>query len=399
MIKRKIRLVEAKQGMVLAEPVFVFIDEDRPSVLAARDGAGLDERLIEMLARHKVTELYVLADEPEQAGPRPIRQAEPANIPPKFDLPPEKLSPVKSVLTPELKDEAVDSVRQLFNCFDNKTGTLNKTTAYQCVEDIEQVVSDLVSVLSDDAGGLVHINDLKSFDDYTYHHSLSVSMLAMATGRELGFSSDELFRLGRCAMMHDVGKQLVPKIIINKKGKLSNKEFEEIKEHPLLGASSLKANNLGDIEMWNGIMYHHERVDGSGYPRQLKGSAIPLFSKIISVADVYDAVTSFRSYRLPMLPSEAFEVIGKGIGTQFELEVVKAFFAKLDLYPLNTVVELNDGRLGIVVECDEILRQRLRPTIRIWGSESIIYLAAEKDLNIIGVIHPDDLPQGTEFIY
>ena len=398
MYKRSIKIEEAKQGMKLAEEVYVHISDDRPAVMAAREGMELDDKLITMLARHKVKTVDVYMDAPE-IKKAVVPQAEEA-VPwsQRTDLPPEKLSLVKSVIKDELKEEAVNSVRKLFNCFDRKDGTLNKTTAYQCVDNIEQVVGDLVNVFSEDADSLVHINDLKSFDDYTYHHSLSVSMLAMATGRELGFDNNELFRLGRCAMMHDVGKQLIPLNIINKKGKLSEKEFEAIKNHSSLGASSLKAINLGDIEMWNGIMYHHEKVNGTGYPRQLKGKDIPLFSKIISVADVYDAVTSYRAYRNPMLPSEAFEVIGRDIGAAFELEIVKAFFAKLDLYPVNSVLELSDGRLGIVIDCDDVLRQRLRPAVRIWGSDSVVYLAAETDIGIVAVLHPGDLPAGTEFM-
>ena len=397
MYKRKIIIEEAEPGMKLAEEVYVFISDDRPAVMAAREGMELDEKLITMLMRHKVKALDVFFDTPEVEKAVVPQDEKPVSIAQRTDLPPEKLSRVKPVLNEEIKEAAVNSVRQLFNCYDLNDGALNKTTAYQCVENIEQVVSDLVNVFSVDTGSLVHINDLKSFDDYTYHHSLSVSMLAMVTGRELGFDNNTLFRLGRCAMMHDIGKQLIPLSIINKKGKLTEKEFETIKNHPTLGASSLKAINLGDIEMWNGIMYHHEKVNGTGYPRQLKGKDIPLFSKIISVADVYDAITSYRAYRNPMLPSEAFEIIGRDIGSAFEMDIVRAFFMKLDLYPVNSVLELSDSRLGIVVDCDEVLRQRLRPAVRIWGSDTIVYLAAEPQLSIVSVIHPGDLPADTEF--
>jgi HD-GYP domain-containing protein (c-di-GMP phosphodiesterase class II) len=144
-------------------------------------------------------------------------------------------------------------------------------------------------------------------------------------------------------------------------------------------------------------MFHHEKVNGSGYPKGLKGKGIPIFSKIISVADVYDAVTSYRSYRLPMLPSEAFELISRDVNVAFELDVVKAFFAKLELYPMNTIVELSDGRLGMVVESEGA--SRLKPCIRIWGSTEIINLASAMNstVSIVGVMNPQDLPPGYEF--
>ena len=401
-----IKIDEAVSGMVLAESVYVPTSVGTPPMLAADEGTILDVKLISLFKRRRVQTIKVISEtkpeksqivKPEPVIPDPPEEQVRTILPPlsvKRDLPPEKIAPIKSVIDDKLKEEAVDSVRQLFDCFSSNEGVFNRTTAYQCVSGLERVVGDLLDVLSNDATGLIHINDLKQFDEYTYHHSLSVSMLSMATGRELGLSSDELFRLGRCAMLHDVGKQLIPLEIINKKGKLTEEEYKQVKNHAILGAINLKNNSLGNIEMWNGIMYHHEKVNGTGYPKGLKGKDIPLFSKIIAVADVYDAITSYRVHRSPLLPSEAFELIRKDIGISFEYEVVKAFFAKLELYPINTIVELSDDRLGIVVDSDDIFR--LRPVIRIWGGSEIVHLAApiNHHLEIVNVMNPKDLPGG-----
>ena len=413
MFKQRIKLSEATPGMKLAEPVYISDTSDRTTVLAAREGTDLSVNLINRLASYRVQTVdivsYKLAENTDnRVAPQPVQQKTqektvttpterivrpPASV--KIDLPPENIKPIKSVLNEKLKEEAVDSIQQLFTCFSPmQGGAINKTTAYQCVSDIERVVGDLVDILSSDSTGLVHIHDLKSFDEYTYHHSLSVAMLSMATGRELGLHIDDIFRLGRCAMMHDVGKQLIPLDILNKRGKLNDVEFAKMKNHSVLGASTLRMNDMGDVELWNVVLNHHERINGSGYPRGILGKDIPLFSKIISVADVYDAITSYRMHRNPLLPSEAFEIIRKDIGVSFEYDVVKAFFEKLELYPVNTVVELSDGRLGIVVECDGALRRRLRPAVRIWGTSEIEYLAApiNMDIKITGVFHPEDFP-------
>jgi putative nucleotidyltransferase with HDIG domain len=402
MYKRTIKIEEAESGMKLSEAVYIMTTTGT-EMLAARAGTDLDEKLIRMLTIRNVPSVEIFSETPPEDAaelpPPPPKPAAPqVNIivePPK--PPPEKYVPVKEVVSSKLKEEAVDSVKQLFTVFASPEGGINKTTAYKCVDNLESVVGDLLGVITGDAGGLIHINDLKQFDEYTYHHSLSVSMLSMTTGRELGLDEDSLFRLGRCAMMHDIGKQMIPIGIINKKGKLTDDEFTIIKSHPVIGANNLKAAAIGDVELWNGIMFHHEKVNGSGYPKGLKGPNIPLFSKIISVADVYDAVTSYRSYRLPMLPSEAFELISRDVNTAFELSVVKAFFSKLELYPVNTILELSDTRLGMVVDSEGA--SRLRPTIRIWGSTELVDLASSVNSNIkiVGVMNPDDLPKGYEF--
>ena len=396
--------------MELAEAVYI-VTTSGSNMLAARKGTKLDANTIRLLKTRDVQVIDVFSDIPQEGTPKSIGAAvEVVKAAPCMEVqaapavqdcpkpPPEKYVPVETVLDEKLKEQAIDSVKQLFTCFDAKNdGTFNKTTAHQCVSNIEEVVDDLLTVITGDNTGLVHINDLKSFDEYTYHHSLSVSILAMATGRELGLANSDLLRLGRCAMLHDIGKQLVPKDIINKKGKLTDAEFDTVKTHSYLGASNLKINAIGDVELWNSIMFHHERVDGSGYPKQLKGKDIPLFSKIISVADVYDAITSYRTYRNPMLPSEAIKIIVKDAGTAFDYDVVKAFYAKLDIYPINTIVELSDSRLGIVVDSENTFR--LRPAVRIWGGDEVIYLAsaAGQHIEIVGVMDPTALPGGYEF--
>ena len=434
----KIKLNEVESGMRLAKSVYVPTDSGASAMLAARAGVELNENIVGRLAKYGVDMIEIVPERSDEdmdyrEPPKKLEENSQKNLqensqknlqeknvspppspslpspspppakrilqPPasmKVDLPPENIEPIKPIVDEKLKEEAVDSIQQLFTCFSpGQKGTINKTTAYQCVSDIERVVGDLVGVLSSESTGLVHINDLKSFDEYTYHHSLSVAMLSMATGRELGLQSDDIFRLGRCAMMHDVGKQLIPLDIINKKGKLNEMEFAKMENHSILGATTLKINEIGDMELWNAVMHHHEKINGSGYPKGLLGKDIPLFSKIISVADVYDAITSYRVYRDPLLPSEAFEIIRKDIGIAFDYDVVKAFFEKLELYPVNTIVELSDGRFGIVVECDDALRRRLRPAVRIWGTTEIEYLAAPKnmDIKIVGVFHHDDFCQ------
>lgn len=395
MYTKRIEIKDAKAGMTLAASAYVK-NSAGVDMLAAKKGAVLDDKLIRLLTNKKVATLEIVSlDVPEEtaapASPLPQKETPaPAVI---LEKPkPEKHIPVKSVVDNKLKAEAVDSVKQLFSEI-NPDGHMNRTTAYQCVENLESVVGDLLHVIEDDSTGLVHINDLKQYDEYTYHHSLSVSVLSIATGKELGLDRHTLQRLGRCAMLHDLGKQMVPIEVLNKNGKLTDEEFDIIKKHATLGAESLKKNAIGDVELWNGMMFHHEKVNGTGYPRGLRGKDIPLFSKIISVTDVYDAITSYRPYRSPMLPSQAFEIILKDVGTAFDFEIVKAFLAKLELYPANTIVELSNGKLGMVTQGSP---NKLRPYVRLWGSTDILTLDRITDVNITKILSPSELPEGYE---
>ncbi|MCL1864138.1 MAG: HD-GYP domain-containing protein [Defluviitaleaceae bacterium] len=380
MFVSKINLSEAEVGMKLAESVY-FPTNTGQFMLVARKLAALDEKTINMLRHHDIQEIEVYAKT------RPTT----TDI---DDIKKEEHVPIKTIIEEKLKVEAVENVKQLFNSV-TPDGNLNKTTAYQCVKNIEGVVGDLLNVISNDAGEIFHIYDLKAYDEYTYHHSLSVSVLSMATGRALGMDDEMVLRLGSAAMLHDIGKQMIPPEIINKKGKLTDPEFNLVKNHPSRGADSLRDNGVGDEELWGAIRHHHEKIDGSGYPNKLSGEEIPLFSRIIAVADVYDAITSYRSYRSPMPPLDAFNVIFEDINTSFDYNITKAFYEKLEFYPINSIVELNDGKIAIVVQASN---WKLRPIVRLWGSDEIVVLSSHKSLGIKRIINATELPEGYEFV-
>lgn len=404
MVVKHVNTTELEPGMKIAESVYVLTGSGS-NMLAAKKGAIIDQSLINMLTRRKVRSVeiafYADPDQREDTESKPaeiherVEKRKQERLEKQGPAPETVIPPIKPVVDEDFKEEALESIRQLFSVFTEGEESGNMTTAFQCISELDNVVGEFLGIISSDTSGFIHINDLKHYDEYTYHHSLSVAMLSLTTGRALGLSHQELFRLGRCAMLHDIGKQLVPLEMINKKGKLTDSEFEIIKEHPTLGANNLKANGIGDVELWNSVMFHHEKINGKGYPKQLKGKDIPLFSKIIAVADVYDAVTSFRSYRSPMLPSNAYELINSDIGMAFDYDIVKAFFKRLALYPVNTVVEFSDGRLGIVVANEN----SLRPVVKIWGSTEVVDLNSAKHLSvtIVKVVNPKDLPRGFTF--
>ncbi|MCL2357822.1 MAG: HD-GYP domain-containing protein [Defluviitaleaceae bacterium] len=393
----RIKIEHAEPGMILAEPVYLSM-----GMMISPGNTKLTDILIARMAEKDVQSVVVnsnvsLAHIAIDAEEKSKSASEPAGAPenkpaPKPSDAPANISPDAppcAILDKKLKEEAVAGVKELFSCFSCEV--VNKTTAYKCVRNIESVVQDLIEVISADPDSLVHINDLKSYDDYTYHHSLSVSLLAMATGRKLGMSDDELFRLGRCAMMHDIGKSAVSSDIINKKGLLTDDERRAVQEHPVLGAALLKDNDVGDEELWHSIRHHHEKVDGTGYPDKLKGDEIPLFCKIIAVADVYDALTSFRSYRDPNLPDDAYDRIFEDRDKFFDCKVLQALFDKLVFYPNGTVVQLSDNRSATVI--DGGTSQRRRPVIRINDSGEIIRLVDNPNLKIVAIEATSENPE------
>ena len=169
------------------------------------------------------------------------------------------------------------------------------------------------------------VETIEARDPYTKQHSASVSGYAMSIAREKGCSQEEIAKLDISGNLHDIGKIGIPDSILLKPGKLTNDEFEIIKKHPVIGS-----NIIGHLGMWTDeqgiIRHHHERFDGTGYPDRLKGKEIPFLARILSVADVYDALTTDRSYRHRMSKKVAAEMIKENSGTQFDPEIVDIFY-------------------------------------------------------------------------
>jgi HD-GYP domain-containing protein (c-di-GMP phosphodiesterase class II) len=168
------------------------------------------------------------------------------------------------------------------------------------------------------------VASLDARDEYTKGHSERVRLYSTEIARELGFGKNELSRLQLSAILHDIGKIGVPDSILNKPGNLLPEEYEIIKRHPVIGYEILKyVEDFEDVR--EGVKYHHERFDGSGYPEGLKGNEIPTFARIIAIADAFDAMTSNRPYRKALPFEVALNEISKGKGTQFDPEIVDAF--------------------------------------------------------------------------
>ncbi|MDR1608325.1 MAG: HD-GYP domain-containing protein [Deltaproteobacteria bacterium] len=229
---------------------------------------------------------------------------------------------------------------------------------------VQENVDELVESVSRNPDALTALIKLRRFDDYTYTHSLNVSVLSISSGKALGLSDSELKVLGMGTMFHDLGKCRVPAFILNKPDKLTDDEFVIMKNHAALSADILIEQKLPVDDMVIKVArHHHERMDGSGYPDHLKGPDIPNLVTICGLSDVYDALTSDRVYHKGMLPHEALKFIYGLRGTHFQPEWVDRFVQSVGIYPPGSVVELNTGHVAVVMEVNHA--SLLNPLIKI----------------------------------
>ena len=286
-----------------------------------------------------------------------------------------------NIINDSVRAQTVKGIKDIFiHC--EKGSPKVKTDIKAAKLQIEKIVDEIFS----NKHLMVNMIDMKVFDDYTYYHSVNVAVLSIVLGVAMDMDRDELCHLGFAALLHDIGKVFINKDILNKGGKLTPSEFEEIKTHSLLGCNHIKKGYGVSNSSYMGILDHHEKYEGGGYPNNLKGDKISRYGRIIAVADVYDALTSDRPYRKALLPSDAMEYIMASTMSQFDPKIVEAFVRKIAPYPIGTCVRLSNGLTGIVVENYEDLC--MRPRIRIFmeqGEEVEPYeieLADYQSLNI-----------------
>jgi len=229
------------------------------------------------------------------------------------------------------------------------------------VERAKHVVSNMTESILRNPNAFLWMRMLKDRDSYTYAHCMDSSALAIAFGRYMGLSRAELEDLGIGALLADVGKTQVPQELLNKPGKLTDEEFQLVKKHVEHSVRIMqKVPGLSKTSIAIAAT-HHERFDGSGYPRGLKGREIPVLGRMAAIVDCYDAITSDRPYRRPLSAHEAVRRLYDWRGSAFQSELVEQFIQTLGTYPTGSIVELSTGQVGIVVSQNRL--RRLRPKV------------------------------------
>ncbi len=293
---------------------------------------------------------------------------------------------IKETISPELKRKVLNIITKEFNkasSFKSGKKVTIQTKLFQ------EVVDDMLEELRTNKTALLSLVNLKTFDDYTFVHSFNVTVYSLIIGMDLYLDEKRLRKLGLGAIFHDIGKVTIPLKILNKPGALTKEEYELMKNHTVEGYKI-----LGDVPNLPAVsrhvaLSHHERCDGNGYPKGLTCEKIPLFSRIVAVADVYDALTTERPYRERVLPHEALEIVMASAGPHLDLELVRTFERRVAPYPIGTTVKLTTGEIGVVKNVKYGFT--MRPTIKILFDKEGNKLPPDKIYEIDLINHPSVL--------
>ena len=216
-------------------------------------------------------------------------------------------------------------------------------------ETARALVDDISSSVMRNKEALISIARLKTRDDYTYMHSVAVCALMIAVAQELGLDEEQTNEAGVGGLMHDLGKGMMPLEILNKPGKLTDNEFRIMQTHPQKGHDLLLEAGTNSDATLDIILHHHEKVDGSGYPKGLRGEEITPLSRMSAICDVYDAITSNRPYKAGWDPAVSVKRMASWKG-HFDEHMFKAFVKSIGIYPVGSLVRLESEKLGVVLE-------------------------------------------------
>lgn len=400
-------LEDLKPGMVLAEPV--FHPTNRQHLLAP--GTVISTQNISLLYRAGVSAVTVINFHPSAAPAQPVavpvQPAPPPRAPAKTGPlgnlfqgltgrspappPAPAAPPVRSETGPlqrfseerlekvarDVVHHNVASIREITKTY-KESASLDFDKADSCVQTTIQEI-----VMNRDI--LNSLCDLRVYDEYTYAHSANVMSLSLLMGVTLGYPIEKLRMLGIGALLHDVGKNLVPDFILNKPGKLTEAEFAVMKTHPEKGLRLIQNHRWATPEIKGIVLHHHERWAGGGYPHGLKGSDIPEMARVVAVCDVWDALISNRVYKKGMPPNQAYKIILDGMDNHFERRMVWAFQNFIVPYPKNALVLLNSGEVAKVMQVNR--EDPVRPVIELDGQH--IDLAKHGRLVIADLFRPE----------
>ena len=393
----KLDIKKLKPGMIVQKPIVT-----KRGQTIAKAGTKLDSKLIARLNFYKITEVTVDSEELlEPAKPVAIETPPPAPQPkeepkaePVEEPKPEPPKPIKEE-SPKIR-ESMSYTNKLQNDKEFQDFQIDYSSNMAALEDtfdtiifgdgniseedlIRKAESLFASKTSIQLFDLLHC--MKSIDDSVYAHSINVALISRAIGKWLKLPREELDELTIAGLLHDIGKAEIPDEVLNKQGKLTDEEFELIKSHALKGSKLLKKAGFNS-EIQFAALQHHERADGSGYPRGLTADETSDFAQIIAIADVYDAMTSARSYRKPKC---AFQVIAafEDDGLQkYNTKYILTFLARIANAYQNSLVILSDGRRGKIVYINK--NKLSQPIVQV--DDEMIDLTKEHDLSITSIL-------------
>ncbi len=315
--------------------------------------AGICELYIDTRRGRDVGEHVPTAEEAERETARQVRLIEAA---PQSAAPEPRVSLAEEMnRARQAFGEAVKIIRGLME--DVRLGKQIELASTR--PSVEKIVGSVMR----NSNAMMTMRRLKSLDDYTFLHSVSVCAMLVSFSKIVDLSLSAIHDVALGGLIHDIGKMRLAQAVLNKPGRLSEEEFLHIKAHVVLGSDLVRQlPGIPPLAM-EPLDLHHERYDGSGYPRGLKGAEISQVGQMSAIVDVYDAITSDRPYRKAMSPAAAVQKLFEWSKHHFDPEMTKVFVKSVGIYPIGTLVRLESGRLGVVIEqCDT---QLLTPVVRV----------------------------------
>ncbi|SEO16941.1 HD-GYP domain, c-di-GMP phosphodiesterase class II (or its inactivated variant) [Paenibacillus sophorae] len=268
---------------------------------------------------------------------------------------------IPDMLQDETRNQALKTIRTQFQEMSSASGI--KRGFYHLDKKFSKVMDSILDEMSGQEDPMIMLHDMHTTDNYLYTHSLNVCLYTLVLGIAHGYGRSDLTMLGLGSLLHDIGKTQIPVKIIQKPGMLSDEEFRHMQAHTEIGYKILKEEPNIPLLVAHCALQHHERINGSGYPRGLLGPQIHEYAKWIGVADSYDAMTSSRVYKKAMLPHQAVEALYVGSGTLYEQQQLEIFRDRVAIYPIGLNVNLSTGESGVVVKIDPSLPHR--PVVRV----------------------------------
>ena len=222
------------------------------------------------------------------------------------------------------------------------------------------ITDDLLRAIEDNDAVAVDIGALKISDEYTFKHSVDVATMSMIVARKYGLDDKQVYEIGIAGLLHDIGKSKIPNEILNKAARLTDEEFAIMKQHSVYGYRILQPKEDLSTEIKLGVLQHHEKMNGKGYPLGFDANKICPYAKILTVADIYDALVTERPYKSAFTQKDAIEMI-MSMTDELDLNAMKSFLESMILYPVDSLVTLSNGELARVVKNNP--NYILRPTV------------------------------------
>lgn len=319
-------------GMVIDQSIV----DGTGRILVARK-TPLDDYIINALRKMNIPGIYIREGEEEEVqGDIQIEVSE-QTMQTIGKL--EKADRVKVSLSESVKERVATGMQFMFNNPKDK-GLMDTANT---------ISGELMKAITENDAIAIDVSALKVSDEYTFKHSVDVASIAMIMAKQNRMSEKDIYQIGVSGLLHDLGKSEIPNEVLNKPGRLTDEEFAIMKSHPILGYNILKEKPDMVPEILLGVLQHHEKMDGRGYPMGLNAEKISPYAKLLAVADIYDALVTERPYKKGFTPRDSVEMIMAMTG-ELDINAIKIFLDSIILYPVGSQVSLSNGEVARVVE-------------------------------------------------